>query len=56
MGGEALCPLKAVCPSEGQCQGQKSGMDLLVSRSRGEKIGGGCFSKGKLGKGKTLEM
>ena len=44
MGGEALCPVKALCPSVGECQGQKAGVGGLVSRERGEGIGG--FQRG----------
>jgi hypothetical protein len=35
MGGEALCPMKAVCPSVGECQGHKVGVGGLLSRGRG---------------------
>jgi hypothetical protein len=52
MGGEALGPVKALCPSIGECQGQETGVDRLGSR--GERIG--YFSEGKLGKGLTFEM
>jgi hypothetical protein len=31
-------------PSKGECQGQEAGMDGLVSRGRGEMIGG--FQRG----------
>ena len=36
MGGEALGPVKVLCPSIGECQVQEVG---LVSRGRGEEIG-----------------
>jgi hypothetical protein len=49
MGGEAFGPVKLICPSIGECQGQEAGMGGLVSRNRG-------FSEGKLGKGITFEM
>jgi hypothetical protein len=39
MGGEALGPVKSLCPSLGECQGQEAGMGRLVSRGRGEEIG-----------------
>jgi hypothetical protein len=39
MGGEALDPVKVLCPSTGECQGQEVGMGGLVSRGRGEGIG-----------------
>jgi hypothetical protein len=35
MGGEALGPVKALCPSVGEYQGQKAGVGRLVSRGRG---------------------
>jgi hypothetical protein len=34
MGGEALCPVKALSPSVGKCQGQEAGVGRLVSRGR----------------------
>ena len=40
MGGEALGPVKVLCPSVGECQGQEAGVGRLVSRGRGEGIGG----------------
>ena len=39
MGGEALGPVKARCPSIGECQGQEAGVGGLVSRRRGDEIG-----------------
>jgi hypothetical protein len=61
MGGETLCPMKALCPSVGEYQGQESGVGGLVSRRREggreggrEGIGGGCFLEGKPGKGITF--
>ena len=39
MGGEALGPVKALCPSVGECQGQEVGVGGLVSRGRREGIG-----------------
>jgi hypothetical protein len=56
MGREALCPMKAVWPSVGECQGQKARVGELVSRGRWEGIGGGCFSERKPGKKITFEM
>jgi hypothetical protein len=56
MGGEALCPMKALCPSVGKCKAQELGVGGLVSRGRGKGIGGGCFSEGKPGKDITFEM
>jgi hypothetical protein len=54
MGGKALGPVKVLCPSIGDCQGQEAGVDGLVSRVRWEGIEE--FSEGKLGKGITFEM
>jgi hypothetical protein len=39
MGGEALGPVKVLCPSIGECQGQKAGVGGLVSRRREEWMG-----------------
>jgi hypothetical protein len=39
MGGESLGPVKALCPSIGECQGQEVGVVGLVSRGNGEGIG-----------------
>ena len=33
MGGKALGPVKAGCPSVGECQDREMGMGVLVSRS-----------------------
>jgi hypothetical protein len=54
MGGEALGPVKALCSSVGECQDREAGVGGLVSRGRGEGIGG--FSEGKPGKAITFEM
>jgi hypothetical protein len=44
MGGEALGPVKAQCPSVGECQGSQMGVGGWVGkhphRSRGDRIGG----------------
>jgi hypothetical protein len=40
MRGEALGPVKAQCPSVGECQGREAGVGELVSRGRGDRIGG----------------
>jgi hypothetical protein len=53
MGGEAVDPVKVLCPSAGDCQGQKAGVGGLVSRGEG---GDREFLERKLGKGITLEM
>jgi hypothetical protein len=39
MGGEALGPVKVLCPSIGECQGQEAGAGGLVSRGSREGIG-----------------
>ena len=54
MGGEAIGPVKALCPSIGECQSQAAGVGGLVSWRSGEVIGGGGFSEGKPGKGITF--
>jgi hypothetical protein len=40
MGGEALGPVKVLCPSIGECQGQEARVGRLVSRERGKGIRG----------------
>ena len=54
MGGEAFGPVKALCPSVGECQDREAGVGGLVSRGRADGIGG--FSEGKPGKRITFEM
>jgi hypothetical protein len=49
MGGEALGPVKVLCPSVRECLDKEVGMGGLVSRERG-------VSEGKPGKGTTFEM
>jgi hypothetical protein len=44
IGGEALGPVKALCPSIGDCQVQEAGVDGQVSRGKGEGIPG--FQRG----------
>ena len=39
MGGESLGPVKALCPSIGECQGQEVGVVGLVSRRSREGTG-----------------
>jgi hypothetical protein len=53
MGGEALSPVKVLCPSMGNAR-TGMGMDGLGSRGKGERIGD--FRRGKLGKGMIFEM
>jgi hypothetical protein len=52
MGGEALGPVKALCPIVGECQAQKEGTGGLVSSRRG----GHEVYRGKPGKETTFEM
>jgi hypothetical protein len=54
MGGKALGPVKVLFPSIEECQGQEVGVGRLVSRGRGEGIGG--FQRGNPGKGITFEI
>ena len=51
MGGKALGPGTALCPSVEECQDQEAGVGGLVSKGRGWR-----FSEGKPGKGITFEM
>ena len=44
MGGEALCPVKAQCPSVGECQDREVGVGMLVIMERVDGIGG--FQRG----------
>ena len=46
---EAIGPVKALCPSIGECQGQEGRVGGLVSRGSGEGIGG--FWRGKQERG-----
>jgi hypothetical protein len=39
MGGKALGPVKALCPSVGECLGQEAGVGGLGSRGSVERIG-----------------
>ena len=38
MGGEALGPVKVLCPSVGECLGQEAGAGMLGRGGRGERI------------------
>ena len=57
MGGEDLDPVKAPCPSVGECQSSKAGVCGLVGehpyRSRGREYGTGDF-QGGTGKGDNI--
>jgi hypothetical protein len=48
MGGEALGTEKVQCPSVGECQDRDKGVGGLVSRGRGDGIGG--FQRGNQGR------
>jgi hypothetical protein len=50
-GGEALCPMKVLCPSVRGCQGQEAGVGKLLIRGRGKGIGEGVFWREKIRKG-----
>ena len=39
MRGEALGPVKVLCPNIGECLGQEAGVDGLGGKGRGERIG-----------------
>ena len=39
MGGEALGPVKVLCPSIKECLGQETGVSELETRAKGERIG-----------------
>ena len=45
MKGQSLSPVKAQCPSVGECQDREVGVDGLVSRERGDVVG--SCSRGK---------
>ena len=53
MGGEVLGPVKALCPSVGECQGQEAKIGKLVSRVRGYGIGG-VLGEGETRKGDNI--
>jgi hypothetical protein len=53
MGGEALGPVKVLCPCVGECQGQEMGVGELVSRGRGHGMGEGVF-RGETRKGDNI--
>jgi hypothetical protein len=43
MGEEALGPVKALCPSVGECQGQEAG--VVSEQGKGGGDGGGSFQR-----------
>jgi hypothetical protein len=53
MGREALDPVKVLCPSVGEFQGQEAGVGRLMSRGRGDGIGG--FQRGNQERGYHLK-
>jgi hypothetical protein len=46
MRGEALCLVRTLCPGVGQCQDREAGVGGLVSRGRGDEMGGGEAPRG----------
>jgi hypothetical protein len=46
MGGEAFGPVKVLCPSVGECQGQEAGVGGLVRREVGGDREKGFFRGG----------
>jgi len=59
VGGEALGPVKAQCPSIGECLGREArvgGWDEEHFREAGGGVWDREFLKGKLGKGIMFEM
>jgi hypothetical protein len=46
MRGEALGPVKVLCPSVGECQDQEAGVGGLVIRGKGKRVFGGEIRKG----------
>jgi hypothetical protein len=55
MRGEALGPVKVLCPSIGECQDQEVGVGRLGSRERGRRHSGFSGGGEKLGKGISFE-
>jgi hypothetical protein len=53
VGGEALGPVKAPCPSIGECQDQEAGVGGLVSRGRRDGMREGV-SRGETRKGDNI--
>jgi hypothetical protein len=53
-GGKALDPVKDLCPSIWECQGQEAGVDGFMRRGKG--IGDRGLLEGKPGKGTTFEI
>jgi hypothetical protein len=55
MGGEALGPVKVLCPSVGECLCQKAGVGRLVSRGREQGVCmGRVFFRGGIRKGDNI--
>jgi hypothetical protein len=54
MRGDAFGPVNIRCPSGGECQDREVGVDGLVSRGMGDRIGD--FQGGNPGKGMPFEM
>jgi hypothetical protein len=45
MGRETLGPVKVLCPSVGECQGQEAGVGGMVNRGREQGMGGGLETR-----------
>jgi hypothetical protein len=56
MGGEAFGPVKARCPSVGECQDREVGVGESTLIEAGDRRWDREFGEGKLGKGITIEM
>jgi hypothetical protein len=54
VGGDALGPVKVLCPSIGECQGQEVGSGWVGEQ--GKWGGDWGFLEGKLGKGIPFEI
>ena len=55
MGGEALGPVKPLCPSVGECQDARARMWCGWVAEQGEGSGDNGFSEGKPAKGQHLK-
>ena len=53
MGGEALGPVKVLCPSIGECLGQELGVGVLGA---GGEVRGEGICRGEIEKGIIFEM
>jgi hypothetical protein len=53
MGGEALGPVKALCPNVGECHGQEAGVGGLREKTEGGNEGR-VFFRGETRKGNNI--